>query len=166
VAEAHGADVDGSSPRSGSGSRPAYRGLPTAGPLYSLQRSKRSHLPSERCTSATRPGPARFGRSPGRPLAALMPSAATLLIAPGPFHRPFSGRCLAVLSVPLFHQSRHRSEMAAWFRAMPIAPGQSPQRRPLAVVYHPLDVTDEKLPLRIEVGARLEARSGACAKLP
>jgi hypothetical protein len=33
----------------------------------------------------------------------------------------------ATLSVPLFGQSRPRSEIAAWFLPMPIAPGPSPR---------------------------------------
>jgi hypothetical protein len=36
----------------------------------------------------------------------------------------------------------------------------------VAAVYHPLDVIDEKLPLRVEVRARLQACVSRCAELP
>jgi hypothetical protein len=36
----------------------------------------------------------------------------------------------------------------------------------VAIVDHSFDVTDEKLPLGIEIRARLEARSRAAAELP
>jgi hypothetical protein len=142
------------------GSRPAYRGLPLAGPLHDMQQSNRSRI--SRLSGV-------LTYSLGITAIALMISAAPRWLAFGPAtpsaaHLPAVS--FAAVSVTPFGRSHPDPKLQLGFPRCRLHRDGARHRDMVAVVDHSFDVPYEELPLRVKVRARLEPLSRAGAELP